>query len=157
MKLFCSLLLLGLLLDPCDCLAQAAQSAPPLAKPAAGATVTTPSGLQYVDLFVGKGVAAEKGRRVGVLYTGRHTNGVVFETRVDRSKPFMFELGARQVIPGWEEGIVGMRVGGKRRLMIPARLAYGSASVRGIRPNSDLTFDIELVSVGRPQKRAPGR
>ncbi len=87
--------------------------------------VTTPSGLKYVDLVVGTGPAAEAGKTVVVHYTGWLTDGTKFDSSVDRGQPFSFPLGAGRVIKGWDEGVAGMAVGGKRKLMIPPQLGYG--------------------------------
>ncbi len=87
--------------------------------------VTTKSGLKYKDLKVGDGDEAKPGKMVVVHYTGTFTDGKKFDSSLDRKKPFEFELGARMVIKGWDEGVAGMKVGGKRKLMIPYELAYG--------------------------------
>ncbi|HEV7517904.1 MAG TPA: FKBP-type peptidyl-prolyl cis-trans isomerase [Thermoanaerobaculia bacterium] len=110
--------------------------------------VTTPSGLKYTDLKVGEGEEAKAGQRVDVHYTGWLTNGTKFDSSLDRGKPFSFKLGAGQVIQGWDQGVAGMKVGGKRKLTIPPGLGYGSQSVGGvIPPNSTLDFDVELLGV----------
>ncbi len=114
--------------------------------------VTTPSGLKYQDIAVGSGVEALKGKRVSVDYTGWLNNkgekGTKFDSSVDRGQKFTFQLGVGQVIPGWDEGVAGMKVGGKRVLMIPAKLAYGERGAGGaVPPNADLIFDVELFSV----------
>jgi peptidylprolyl isomerase len=130
-----------------------AQAQPPPLR-ADAKVVTTRSGLKYVDVWIGKGVATEDGRKVSVLYTGWLADGRTFDSRTDRSKPYAFELGMGKVIKGWDEGVLGMRVGGRRRLIIPAKLAYGPRGVPGrIPPNSELTFDVDLVGVAR---KAPG-
>jgi peptidylprolyl isomerase len=108
---------------------------------------TTPSGLQYRDLVVGKGPLPKQGDTVVVNYTGRFTNGKVFDTSVGK-KPFEFRLGRGEVIKGWDEGVASMHVGGKRKLVIPPDLAYGSAGYPGaIPPNSTLTFNVELLGI----------
>lgn len=118
-------------------------------KPAAATpqTITTASGLKYVDLVVGKGPIPKRGDTVVVNYTGRFTNGKVFDTSVGK-KPFEFALGQGQVIKGWDEGVSTMRVGGKRKLTVPPDLAYGSGGYPGvIPPNSTLVFQVELLKI----------
>lgn len=114
-----------------------------------GEPTTTASGLKYWEVKVGTGTTAEKGKTVKVHYTGWLTNGKKFDSSVDRGEPFEFRLGAGQVIKGWDEGVAGMKVGGRRRLEIPPDLAYGSRGVGGglIPPNSTLLFDVELLGV----------
>jgi len=108
----------------------------------------TPSGLKYVDEVVGTGVSPQKGKRVTVHYTGTLTNGQKFDSSRDRGKPFSFTIGVGQVIAGWDEGVLSMKVGGKRKLMIPAKLGYGARGAGGvIPPNADLNFDVELLGV----------
>jgi peptidylprolyl isomerase len=115
-------------------------------KPAVQMTIT-PSGLQYRDLVVGKGPQPKDGDTVVVNYTGTFTNGKVFDTSVGR-KPFEFKLGRGEVIKGWDEGVASMHVGGKRKLVIPPDLAYGSGGYPGvIPPNSTLTFVVELLQI----------
>jgi len=115
-------------------------------KPAAQMT-TTPSGLQYQDLVVGKGPQPKDGDTVVVNYTGRFTNGKIFDTSVGK-KPFPFPLGRGKVIKGWDEGVATMHVGGKRKLVIPPDLAYGAGGYPGvIPPNSTLTFVVDLLSI----------
>jgi len=117
-------------------------------KPAESKEVTTPSGLKYTDIKVGDGAEAKAGQVVDVHYTGWLTNGTKFDSSVDRGKPFSFKLGAGQVIEGWDKGVAGMKVGGKRKLTIPPGLGYGTQSVGGvIPPNSTLVFDVELLGV----------
>ena len=112
--------------------------------------ITTPSGLKYVDEVVGTGDAPTKGKSVKVHYTGRLTNGKKFDSSVDRGEPFVFPLGAGQVIKGWDEGVAGMKVGGKRQLRIPPELGYGARGAGGvIPPNATLLFDVELLDVGK--------
>ncbi len=110
--------------------------------------VTTPSGLKYVDQAVGTGDVAVVGKNVNVHYTGWLENGKKFDSSVDRGQPFSFPLGAGRVIKGWDEGVQGMKVGGKRKLTIPSDLGYGSRGAGGvIPPNATLIFDVELLGV----------
>ena len=107
----------------------------------------TASGLQYWDIKVGTGRTADRGNTVHVHYTGWLTNGKKFDSSVG-GQPFQFRIGAHQVIAGWEEGVTGMKVGGKRQLRIPPNLAYGKEGYPGaIPPNATLVFDIELLRV----------
>ncbi|MES3010538.1 MAG: FKBP-type peptidyl-prolyl cis-trans isomerase [Pseudomonadota bacterium] len=111
--------------------------------------ITTPSGLQYEDTEVGSGNTATAGQSVAVHYTGwLYTDGVegrMFDSSVKRG-PFEFSLGAGMVIQGWDEGVAGMKVGGKRTLIIPAELGYGARGAGGvIPPNATLKFDVELL------------
>lgn len=110
--------------------------------------MTTDSGLRYVDLVVGKGASPTRGRQVKVHYTGTLENGTRFDSSVDRRQPFSFIIGVGQVIKGWDEGVMGMKVGGKRKLVIPANLGYGARGAGGvIPPNATLLFDVELLDV----------
>jgi len=108
---------------------------------------TTPSGLQYRDDVVGTGAEAKAGNHVVVHYTGTLTDGKKFDSSRDRDQPFHFALGAGSVIRGWDEGVAGMKVGGRRTLVIPAELGYGSRGVGPIPANSTLVFDVELIDV----------
>ena len=108
---------------------------------------TTPSGLQYRDDVVGTGAEAKAGHHVVVHYTGTLTDGKKFDSSRDRDQPFHFALGAGSVIRGWDEGVAGMKVGGRRTLVIPAELGYGSRGVGPIPANSTLVFDVELIDV----------
>ncbi len=110
--------------------------------------VTTPSGLQYTDSAEGDGDTAEAGNKVSVHYTGWLTDGTKFDSSLDRNQPFAFNLGAGQVIAGWDEGVRGMKVGGKRKLTIPSDLGYGAAGAGGvIPPDATLVFEVELLEV----------
>ncbi|HQY59655.1 MAG: FKBP-type peptidyl-prolyl cis-trans isomerase [Nitrospira sp.] len=110
--------------------------------------ITTDSGLKYVDLVAGTGREATAGNQVSVHYTGWLTNGTKFDSSVDRKEPFSFPLGAGRVIKGWDEGVAGMKVGGKRKLTIPSQLGYGARGAGGvIPPNATLVFDVELLEV----------
>jgi FKBP-type peptidyl-prolyl cis-trans isomerase len=115
-----------------------------------GAPTTTPSGLQYWDVVVGTGPTAAAGNNVSVHYTGWLTTGQKFDSSRDRNQPFSFPLGAGQVIKGWDEGVAGMKVGGKRQLKIPPELGYGPNGAGGvIPPNATLIFDVELLDVSK--------
>jgi FKBP-type peptidyl-prolyl cis-trans isomerase FkpA len=111
--------------------------------------IKTKSGLQYVDQKVGNGGTAKKGDTVVVHYTGWLKDGKKFDSSKDREKPFTFELGAGKVIKGWDEGVAGMKVGGKRKLIIPPELGYGDREVGdGLIPaNSTLIFEVELLKI----------
>jgi len=111
-------------------------------------TITTPSGLQYVDTQVGSGDSPTTGQLVVVHYTGTLENGDKFDSSVDRNQPFSFSIGVGRVIPGWDEGVATMKVGGKRRLIIPSDLGYGAQGAGGvIPPNATLIFDVELLEI----------
>lgn len=114
-----------------------------------GDGVKNPSGLVYWDIRVGTGEVAKEGSHVRVHYTGWLTNGKKFDSSVDAGKPFDFTIGNGEVIKGWEEGVGGMRVGGKRQLHIPPALGYGAEGTPGgpIPPNATLIFDIQLLGV----------
>jgi FKBP-type peptidyl-prolyl cis-trans isomerase len=110
--------------------------------------VITPSGLKYIDQEVGTGDVAVAGKTASVHYTGWLENGKKFDSSVDRGQPFSFPLGAGRVIKGWDEGVQGMKVGGKRKLTIPSDLGYGSRGAGGVIPaNATLIFDVELLGV----------
>lgn len=103
--------------------------------------------LQIVDTLVGTGEAVKKGDRVRVHYTGRLMDGKVFDSSIPRGQAFEFDVGQGQVIRGWDEGLLGMKKGGKRTLTIPSEMGYGSRGVGPIPPNADLVFDIELLEI----------
>ena len=108
----------------------------------------TASGLQYQELTVGDGATAQAGDSVSVHYTGWLKDGTKFDSSVDRGEPFVFHLGAGQVIQGWDEGVAGMRVGGKRKLVIPPELGYGDRGAGSVIPGgATLVFDVELLEV----------
>lgn len=113
-----------------------------------GAEVTTASGLKYIDMVEGTGATPQKGQTVTVHYTGTLENGKKFDSSYDRGTPADFRIGVGAVIKGWDEGLMSMKVGGKRKLIIPSALGYG---VRGSPPNipgnSNLVFDVELLGV----------
>lgn len=112
------------------------------------AMTTTASGLTYVDMVVGTGASPVRGKQVKVHYTGTLENGTTFDSSVDRRQPFSFMIGVGQVIKGWDEGVMGMKVGGKRKLVIPANLGYGARGAGGvIPPHATLLFDVELLDV----------
>ncbi len=109
---------------------------------------TTETGLIIQNIENGEGAEAKAGDAVQVHYTGWLVNGKKFDSSVDRKKPFQFKLGAGEVIQGWDQGVQGMKVGGKRRLTIPSELAYGEKGAAGvIPPNSVLIFDVELLKI----------
>jgi FKBP-type peptidyl-prolyl cis-trans isomerase FkpA len=115
-----------------------------------GDSSTSPTGgggLVIDDLVVGTGATAAVGDTVSVHYVGTLTNGTKFDSSYDRGLPYSFRVGAGQVIAGWDQGVPGMRVGGKRRLTIPPSLAYGNQAFGSIPANSTLVFEIELLSI----------
>lgn len=118
------------------------------AKNGNGKEVVTASGLKYVDLKAGQGEEAKAGKVVEVHYTGWLENGTKFDSSVDRKRPFTFRLGAGDVIKGWDEGVAGMKAGGKRRLVIPPDLGYGKRGAgEVIPPGATLIFEVELLGV----------
>lgn len=125
-------------------------SSPTPGQPTAGpdGMVTTASGLKYIDEVVGRGETPRPGQTVTVHYTGTLENGTKFDSSVDRGQPYPFQIGSGSVIPGWDEGIMTMNVGGKRRLIVPPSLGYGAQGrPPKIPPNSTLIFEVELLSV----------
>lgn len=139
----------------CAVLALAIAAAMPLLGRVDAATnqvIEMPNGLKYTDTKTGDGATATPGTKVSVHYTGWLYNngakGTKFDSSIDRGKPFQFTLGAHQVIAGWDEGVAGMKVGGKRTLIIPPELGYGARGAGGvIPPNATLMFDVELLGV----------
>jgi len=112
-------------------------------------SMTTASGLVIEELVVGSGAAAAAGQKVSVHYTGWLTDGTKFDSSKDRGDPFVFPLGKGHVIKGWDEGVAGMKAGGKRKLTIPSALGYGARGAAGvIPPNATLVFEVELLAVG---------
>jgi FKBP-type peptidyl-prolyl cis-trans isomerase len=123
----------------------AAASTPPAS---GGKVTTTASGLKYEDLVAGTGASPKAGQTCSVHYTGWLTNGNKFDSSRDRGQPFTFPIGQGAVIKGWDEGVMGMKVGGKRKLMVPPDLAYGAQGFPPvIPPNSELVFEVELLGV----------
>ena len=113
------------------------------------ASITTPSGLVIEELEMGDGDEAVAGKQVTVHYTGWLTDGKKFDSSKDRGDPFSFPLGMRHVIAGWDEGVQGMKIGGRRKLTIPPQLGYGARGAGGvIPPNATLVFEVELLGVG---------
>ena len=113
-----------------------------------GAEVTTPSGLKYLDIVEGTGASPQRGQTVSVHYTGTLENGHKFDSSLDRGQPYNFRIGTGAVIKGWDEGLMSMKVGGKRKLTIPASLGYGAlGKPPDIPGGSTLLFDVELLSV----------
>ena len=119
----------------------------PVQTPGVGEEITTPAGLKYIDEVVGTGKTPKTGDKVKVHYTGTLEDGTQFDSSLDRNQPFEFPLGVGRVIKGWDQGIASMKVGGKRKLIIPPELAYGARAVGSIPANSILFFDVELIEV----------
>jgi peptidylprolyl isomerase len=110
--------------------------------------VTTPSGLKYEDIVVGTGASPQSGQNVTVHYTGTLEDGTKFDSSLDHGQPFTFHIGVRRVIQGWDEGVMTMEVGGKRKLVIPPQLGYGARGYPPvIPPNATLVFEVELLDV----------
>lgn len=110
--------------------------------------VTTPSGLKYEDVKVGDGATPKSGQKVVVHYTGTLDDGTKFDSSRDRGQPFKFNIGKGEVIKGWDEGVITMKVGGERKLTIPPDLGYGAGGAGGvIPPNATLHFDVELLGI----------
>lgn len=114
----------------------------------ASAMKKTASGLQYEDLVAGSGNSPSPGKQVTVHYTGWLTNGTKFDSSLDKNQPFTFTIGKGEVVPGWDEGVMSMKLGGKRKLIIPPELGYGtSGSGRVIPPNATLVFEVILMDI----------
>ena len=110
--------------------------------------MSEPQELQIEDLETGDGAAAEAGKTVSVHYTGWLTDGTKFDSSKDRNQPFSFPLGAGHVIQGWDQGVQGMKVGGRRKITIPPALGYGARGAGGvIPPNATLVFEVELLQI----------
>ena len=108
---------------------------------------TTKSGLQFIEIQEGTGASPATGNKVTVHYTGYLTSGKKFDSSVDRNQPFTFVIGYGQVIKGWDEGVASMKVGGKRKLIIPSELGYGTRGAgTAIPPSAELIFDVELIN-----------
>lgn len=121
----------------------------PTAQESPGPVNQLPGGLKIQDIVVGTGQEAKAGKTLSVNYVGTLEDGTKFDSSIDRGEPFSFVLGAGQVIKGWDQGFAGMKVGGKRILVIPPSLGYGSSGAGGvIPPNATLVFEVELVSIG---------
>ena len=144
---------------------QEAAACPPLAAlpalppgiPAAAGTVETALALRYIDIEPGTGAPMQPGDFLTVQYTGwLASSGEKFDSSLDRNEPFTFQQGEHRVIPGWDQGLNGMRVGGKRRLFIPWQLAYGALGRGPIPPNADLIFDVQLLAASPEPPGAPG-
>jgi peptidylprolyl isomerase len=136
--------------EPATIVAQAADLKPvsaPTNSTEEKKAVTTDSGLQYTDLVEGTGDSPKSGQKVTVHYTGTLEDGTKFDSSRDRGQPFDFKIGVGQVIKGWDEGVSTMKVGGRRQLIIPPELGYGSRGIGPIPPNATLIFDVELLKV----------
>jgi peptidylprolyl isomerase len=123
--------------------------------PRTAGPIRTQYRMRYIEVQKGTGALAEPGKLYSVHYTGWLTNGTKFDSSRDRDAPITFEQGKRKVIPGWDAGFEGMRVGGKRRLFIPYQLAYGEKGRGPIPPKAELIFDVELVDVKDAPPPAP--
>lgn len=152
MKKFLNLLFMLILIGSLATLAsgckdQTGSQTDPKAADADG-TITLEDGLKIKDTVIGKGPVAKAGDRLSMHYTGTLEDGTKFDSSLDRNDPFDFTLGAGQVIQGWDTGIVGMNVGGKRTLVIPYKMAYGEQGIPGvIPPKATLNFEVELLEI----------
>ena len=149
-KFIVLLLLLAAIAIPACSQKEAASTLPKTAETQAApaGAVTTASGLSYTDIVPGTGASPTSGKDVTVHYTGWLVDGKKFDSSLDRRQPFVFRIGAGQVIPGWDEGVMSMKVGGKRKLIIPSQLGYGAAGAGGvIPPDATLIFEVELLKV----------
>jgi peptidylprolyl isomerase len=146
------LIVLAILLTGCAKREKLAASIPP-----ATGTIHKQYTMRYIDVAIGSGKLAEAGKVFSVHYTGWLLDGTKFDSSRDRDKPLSFEQGKRKVIPGWDAGFEGMRVGGKRRLFIPYQLAYGEKGRGKIPPKAELIFDVELMDVQDPPPPEPAK
>jgi hypothetical protein len=112
-----------------------------------GSEVTTATGLKYIDRVEGTGPSPQPGQAVTVHYVGTLPDGTQFDSSVDKGQPYTFKIGRGVVVKGWDEGIMSMKVGGKRKLIVPPELGYGGRARSGIPPNSTLLFEVELLGV----------
>ena len=141
-------MLLGIVVGAAVLAVLVAACAQSQAPPGGGNEVTTASGLKYQDTKVGTGAEAKPGQTAVVHYTGWLTDGKKFDSSKDRGQPFTFPLGGGRVIKGWDEGVQGMKVGGSRKLTIPATLGYGAQGAGGvIPPNATLVFEVDLLEL----------
>jgi peptidylprolyl isomerase len=146
------LIVLAILLTGCAKREKLAASIPPATGP-----IHKQYTMRYIDVAIGSGKLAEAGKVFSVHYTGWLLDGTKFDSSRDRDKPLSFEQGKRKVIPGWDAGFEGMRVGGKRRLFIPYQLAYGEKGRGKIPPKAELIFDVELMDVQDPPPPEPAK
>jgi peptidylprolyl isomerase len=146
------LIVLAILLTGCAKREKLAASIPP-----ATGTIHKQYTMRYIDVAIGSGKLAEAGKVFSVHYTGWLLDGTKFDSSRDRDKPLSFEQGKRKVIPGWDAGFEGMRIGGKRRLFIPYQLAYGEKGRGKIPPKAELIFDVELMDVQDPPPPEPAK
>ncbi|MEI7555618.1 MAG: FKBP-type peptidyl-prolyl cis-trans isomerase [Chloroflexota bacterium] len=147
-SVFILVLLMSALLVACGDNTAAPSAATAPAGTATPELTKSATGLKYYDTVVGSGAQPKVGQSVSVHYSGYLTNGTKFDSSVDRGQPFKFVLGVGQVIKGWDEGVATMKVGGKRRLLIPPSLGYGAQGAgTSIPPNAELIFDVELLAV----------
>jgi peptidylprolyl isomerase len=146
------LIVSAILLTGCAKREKLAASIPP-----ATGTIHKQYTMRYIDVAIGSGKLAEAGKVFSVHYTGWLLDGTKFDSSRDRDKPLSFEQGKRKVIPGWDAGFEGMRIGGKRRLFIPYQLAYGEKGRGKIPPKAELIFDVELMDVQDPPPPEPAK